>query len=170
MNHPFLTRRDELQRAQDGIRLATDLFTLASSMTVDDHAALQGHRIPAMADPSVRDVALKHAGRLGMALDDLDALSGNATKLAKDFGIEWKALLQTGTLPAERFRKGLEMVARELRLVRDELMPMEQDDGSSSYSDYSDSHTESTSSEGEEEESTEEKSPSPKKKKKCFKK
>ena len=161
MDHPFLTRRNDLERATKGLQLAGDL-RIFGTMTHADHAHVLARRDPKVSCDLVRDALERHAGRLGMLLEDLDALCAGA--LAHRHAKTWSSFVESATPPSDAFWRDVEAAAVTLRTLRDEVSPMERDDASSSYSDYSDSDTESTESSGgsgsgsgSEEESEEEK-------------
>ena len=88
-----------------------------------------------------------------MLLEDFDKLSCGT--LSKTYHTEWAAFLLSATPPSDAMWKSIEETATRLRTLREECAPIEMDDASSSYSDYSDSRTVSTDdeSEGEEESS-----------------
>ena len=156
MDHPYLTRRHDVARAGRALDLAKDLRTLAT-MSKDDHAHLVARCEPRVADADVREALTRHAGRLGMLLEDLDALAD--TTLSEAHGDEWSAFLTSATPLSESVWRSVDDATAKLRALREELAPVEADDASSSYSDYSDSRTVSSDeqeSESEEEESEEE--------------
>lgn len=161
MEHPFLSKRAELDRARTGIALAADVRWLSS---LTEHDKVRARRDPEIADEKVRTVVLRHAQRLGMLLDDLDALAGTA--LASKYGEAWAAFWRDGTALSRGFQEAVENAARTMQATADALAPVEADPGASSYSDYSDSETESTKTTEEEEESSEEEPPAKKEAKK----
>lgn len=164
MDHPFLSKRIELDRARAGVALASDVRWLSR---LTEHDKVQARREPEIADEKVRDVVLRHAQRLGMLLDDLDAAAGGTTTLAATYGAAWSAFWRDGTPMSRAFQEAVETTARTMQATVDTLSPVEADAGSSSYSDYSDSETESTKTtedDEEEESSEEEKKPAKKKK------
>lgn len=150
MDHAFRTERAALTAALDGLALAADLTTLLT-MTVEDHACLLARREPAMAAVDVRVAALRRAGRLGMLVADIGAAAHTAgvpTPEAAPAEAAWAAFLLARTPPPPTFTAALEELAHALSTRRDALQAAEHDSGSSSYSDYSDSQTESTDEEG----------------------
>ena len=162
MDHPFLTRRHDLERATRGLELAGDLRILGM-MTQADHARVLSRRDPQVSCNLVRGALERHAGRLGMLLEDLDALCDGASSLAHRHAKTWSSFVEAASPLPDGFWRDVEAAAMTLRTLRDEVSPVEQDDASSSYSDYSDSDTESTESSGSEEEEDEESEEEPKK-------
>ena len=151
MDHPFWTRKADVQRATDGLSLAADIVTIAT-LTRDDHAHLLARREDKVSDPNVRDALQRRAWCLGRALETLDELSG--VSLA-DHQREWTQFLSCATTLTDATVSKLEEVRRVLSALQKEASAIEVDDGSSSYSDYSDSRTVSTEDEDEEDEEDE---------------
>lgn len=159
MDHPFLTRRDDIARVGCALELAADLRTLAS-MTKDDHAHVLARREPLVADESVKKALSRHSGCLGMLLEYLDERADTALSTA--YAKEWAGFLQSATPPPDALWTALDETAARLCSLREKLAPMEADEASSSYSDYSDSRTVSSDDEkdsGSEEEEEEDDSP-----------
>ena len=157
MDHPFWTRRFEMQRALEGLALLADVVTLAS-MTRADQAKVLARREPEVDDEAVRGILQRRGGRLGLLLEDVDAC-GTGSALAKAHGTAWAAFLAGGDEPTELVAAA-EAVRADLVRVRDETQAVELDAGSSSYSDYSDSRTVSSDEEsGEESEEEEDDTP-----------
>lgn len=153
MDHPFPTRRHDLQRTREALDLAADV-TVLSTLTPADQDLVRARREPLIADPRAKEVLSRRAGRLGLLLEDLDALHN--IQLAKAHGAAWEAHWQNkeARLPAA-LTTDVAAVVTELTALRASLLPIEKDDTSSSYSDYSDSRTVSSSDEESEEENSE---------------
>lgn len=149
MNHPFLSKRKELRSTEDALRILSDINTVLS-IDRDDKALLLQRKEAIIKDDGVRHAVCRRADRLGLLLEDVDALA-NST-LHSSFATEWYKFLVGSSDVSEKLCRDLETVAQSLRIQRDELKTVECDDASSSYSDYSASDTLST----EDEESTEE--------------
>jgi hypothetical protein len=146
MNHPFLSRRTELERARLAVTLARDVCWLT---TLTEHEAVRARRETEIRDAKVREAVLRHVGRLGHLLEDLDAAAGCA--LAKDHGAAWTAFWRDGAPMSRAFQAAVEDASRAAEARVSTLAVFEEDAGSSSYSDYSDSDTESTADEETEE-------------------
>lgn len=143
MDHPFRTRRDELARASTGIALAADVLAM-TRMSAKDHARVLARREPEVEDEAVRTVLARHASRLGLLLEDLQALAPKVTSNDLD---AWQRFLRDATPLPDAVVASLEAASAQLRALRDEAARSECDDDVSSTSDYSDSHTESTEEE-----------------------
>jgi hypothetical protein len=161
MDHPYLSRRNEIDRARRGLALVGDIIAIAS-VSRSDHSLLLARKDSLVQSVAVREACARRSFRLGVLLEDLDQLTTN-TALASKFGKEWNRFLSSGQTLSKDTLTTLEGVAITLRKVRDQASVLEQDDGSSSYDDYSDSTSDSqsdgrndTESEEEEEEEEEE--------------
>ena len=152
MDHPFLTKRTVLAHTREALELLADVATLVT-ITPADHTRLLERREVDIEDAEVRKAVLRRCDRLGRVLCDIDERAGST--LATDHGAQWTKFLLATPTPPSQLQTDLETLRRTLSSTRDELDAVERDDASSSYSDYSDSHT-STSSSGEEEEGEEE--------------
>ena len=154
MDHRFRSQRTALAAAREGLSLAGDVLALAA-MSAEDRARTIERRDPDVANPEARSALARRSGRLGLLLTDLDAAckqAGTADEPAFEiFARPWAAFLRLGgaadAAALDGLRALLEQVARGLRARRDALALVEEDagDASSSYSDYSDSETESDS-------------------------
>jgi len=167
---PFATRRADVVRAEQGLSLAADVMTL-TRMTAEHHSCVMHRREPEVKDPDVRRTLERRVGRLGMLLEDMDALDAEedaeTPALFGPHGRWWRSFLQSAVPASPSFVADLETFARKMRTVRDTAQQTEGDGGSSSYSDYSDSDTSTTDSyddsEGDDDndESGSEENPSP---------
>ena len=152
MDHPFVTRRAELKRAEEALVILDDVRVLCDIAPVDG-GRLRSRCEAEITDPTVRAAVRRHSDRLGMLLRDLDAActalsvapAGTATK----HDPEWGSFLANGgaTEPPVPLNL-LEDLRAGFLAKRDEVGAVEKDDDVSSYSDYSDSRTESGDSSG----------------------
>ena len=97
----------------------------------------------------VRNACARHAIRFGFMISDLSALCAKAgLKEAPvlDDAAWMNYVSGTATSVGDALPSALDKVHHLLSKRRDELQLIEDDDGSSSYSDYSDSDTETTAS------------------------
>jgi hypothetical protein len=145
MEHPFFTKRHELERAREGLALAADVTALAA-LSAADLEVVRSRRDPMVGDEGTRAVLARRAGRLGMLLEDLDAVGG--TEIAKTHGAAWGAYWQHGTAMPAAFGDAVQAAADKIESMRTGMQSLEADDASSSYSDYSDSSTVSSEDEG----------------------
>jgi hypothetical protein len=143
MEHPFHTRRAEFARATRGAALAADVLTLAA-MDAKDVRLMTLRRDPEVANADAREALARHGGRLGLLIEDLDALLFAPGALLAHVAA-WAAFV-AGTAPLpEETTKAVETCGAALRATRDDLAPTEEARSeSSSYSDYSDSDTDTT--------------------------
>lgn len=148
MNHLFPTRRHVLASLRDAETLVEDLATVCTASKTD-HALLLARRDPEVLDEALREACTRRGARLGLLLEDLDALL-KASELPGDWAARhakaWAAFLTTPATVSGELKKDLETVQATLRSHIARLAPIENDDTSSSYSDYSDSDTSSSSS------------------------
>lgn len=160
MNHPFLSHRKDVTSARRGIQLATDVAVIANACN-GDLACISERRDPHVTDPDVLMAVIRNASRLGLAIDDLGeictSLSIENSKGLIALRESWINCISRG-IPMDVFavRKEESRLISELNGVLKVHEGFEHDEGSSSASDYSDSHTESTRDSEEEEESTDE--------------
>lgn len=154
MEHPFLTNRNRMHELNIVVDLADDMLTLLG-MSYDDYLCMRERREPDAKTDTVKSVLTSRTG-LGLMLKELDEHSSTLS-LHKVHGDAWSAFLQTSR---ETDTSSLVTALKEASAATHksllEIQNTEQDDGSSSCSDYSDSRT--VSSEGEEEEEGEEES------------
>lgn len=148
MNHLFPTKRHILASLREAETLVEDLCSICAA-TPADHALLLARRDPEVSDESLRDVCKRRSARMGMLLEDLDAL---LTSSERDDGSwaqrhvkAWAALLSSQTRASQEMLDDLASTQTSLRAHIERLAPLEYDDTSSSYSDYSDSDTSSDS-------------------------
>lgn len=152
MEHPFLSRRREAERATQALALLKDLRTISWGMTEAVHAKLRARRDSEIPDDALREAVLRHSDRLGLLLEDVDKVAD--TGLHKAHGEAWAQLVLEGKVLPQSALEAAENAVRACDAVLEEVKPTEADDGSSSYSDYTDSHTVS-SEEGEEDDEDE---------------
>ena len=146
MDHPFLTRREELGHVKARMQTLRDISVLSSRMNAEDHSKLMARRDAEVGDTEVREVLQRRSSRLGMLFEDAGL---HENKLA------WSTFLMQGTALDGSVRASIEKVERELRCQVEELEKIEQEEASSSESDYSDSRTVSSDEDAEEKEEEE---------------
>lgn len=148
MNHPFLSRRAELDRLRHSSQAAEDVLAILT-LTPKDKALLLGRRDDEIQDTRARDAVMRHSHHLGTVLRVVD------DSLADQFTDAWRTFVTTPgnhTVPAT-LCNALDQRLSALAGAIKEIECIEHDSGSSSYSDYSDSHTE-TSDEDDDESSS----------------
>ena len=143
---PFLSHKKQQEECRDTLSVVSDVATLLTLLTTEDRAKMLQRRDPQIANQQVREAVLRRASRIGLLLEDIDGCTGSS--LQSTHGKEWDSFLSGGgpPLPSPALLSALEEVSRSLRVRRDQYATLEQDDGSSSYSDYSDSRSVSSSS------------------------
>jgi hypothetical protein len=144
MDHPYLSQRRELVRADEALGLLDDLETLLR-MSPDDRARVAARREAEIADVRVAAALRRRAGRLGALLEDVD----DDGALAAAHGEAWRAFLVGGSgVDVDALVAALAEPRAALQRTRDACARVEgeDDDASSSYSDYSDERTTSSSS------------------------
>ena len=148
---PFLSHKKQQEECRDTLSVVSDVATLLTLLTTEDHAKMLRRRDPQIVNQQVREAVLRRASRIGLLLEDIDGCTGSS--LQSTHGKEWDSFLSGGgpplpspSLPSPALLSALEDVSRSLRVRRDQYATLEQDDGSSSYSDYSDSRSVSSSS------------------------
>lgn len=152
MNHPFVSHRQELCNIQTATRILGDVMTLMT-IDVEDKSRLLQRKEVLIANPQVRVSVCARSDRLGLLLDDVDGLVKSKLHTHQS---SWESFL-TGGKPPSDLAKSIETLLTELRRRRQGLDTTEIDGGSSTYSDYSASDTESSGDEEgtEEQESSE---------------
>ena len=150
MEHPFLSRRTEFNAVQDGIALFADIVSILS-ISESDKVCIIRREDDEIKDENVRNSVCRHSSRLGLLLKDADKIVQK--DLDKLYGSMWCSFIRGGKDVPPSLIRTLEQAASELRAKRDAMQETEMDDGSSSYSDYSASRTESSEDESEDEES-----------------
>ena len=148
---PFLSHKKQQEECRDTLSVVSDVATLLTLLTTEDRAKMLQRRDPQIVNQQVREAVLRRASRIGLLLEDIDGCTGSS--LQSTHGKEWDSFLSGGgpplpspSLPSPALLSALEDVSRSLRVRRDQYATLEQDDGSSSYSDYSDSRSVSSSS------------------------
>lgn len=148
MDHAFRSKREYANRVSIMLQAVQDVALLASRINTDDHARLIARRDPEIEDDVSREAVERHSGRLGMIAEDAGLGPKEITA--------WKAFLLNGTALTESDKTALNARESELRAQCDDVVREEGcDDASSSYSDYSDSHTESSATDDEDVRDTE---------------
>lgn len=142
MDHPYLTKRHELEGAAKGLSLLDDLACL-SGISAADHAKLVVRREVEMEDPLAREAAARRAPRMGLLLEDLGLCHDGVPILGQ---AEWTRFLTDASSPGfgDEAKASLDAMRLALQGQRAKAKVVEEDGGSTSYSDYSDSHTSSS--------------------------
>lgn len=145
MDHPYLTKRHELEGAAKGLSLLDDLACL-SGISAADHAKLVARREVEMEDPLAREAAARRAPRMGLLLEDLALCHDGVPILGQ---AEWTRFLTDASSPGfgDEAKASLDAMRLALQGQRAKAKVVEEDGGSTSYSDYSDSHTSSSDEE-----------------------
>ena len=145
MDHPFLSHRQELSNIQTATQILKDVMTLMT-IDVEDKSRLLQRKEVLIANPQVRASVCARSDRLGLLLDDVDGLVKSKLNTHQT---SWESFLTGGKSPAD-LAVSIETLLTELRHTRQGLDSTEVDGGSSSYSDYSASDTESSGDEDDE--------------------
>lgn len=144
MNHPFLTRRTQLQDAQTAAALVDDVVRIVQ-MSESDHKCIRERKDSEVKDGTVRKALMDRSPRLGLVLEDLAQVSTHTQKIASDYATVWSQFLATSKTDTTQLQSALEaarpLITGDIRTAEE----FERDDGASSESDYSDSRTESSS-------------------------
>ena len=134
-----------------------DVATLSRASDADLQQ-LMVRREPDMHDDAARAAAERHAARLGCVLDDVadgcaEVLKGEHETQVRALTPAWTKLLTTSARLSEADEAAIEAASAAFRAVCTTIEPYEEDGGSSSPSDYSDSssHSRSGSPSGSEE-------------------
>lgn len=143
MEHPFLSRKSELNRVSEALSLLADTITI-TSLNKADQSKMLVRREAEITNESCRTCLLRRAPRLGLMVEDISKLTQKA--VPADAAKEWEAFLRGGAAPTTLLTH-LETLRGTLSKQRDDAHATEADDGSSSYSDYSDSRTVSSDDE-----------------------
>ena len=144
MDHLFPTKRHILASLREAETLVEDLCSICAA-TPTDHTLLLARRDPEMHDEALRHACNRRGARMGMLLEDLDALLASSERddasLAPRHVKTWATFLPSQTRVSQEMLDDLASTQTSLRSHIERLAPLECDDTSSSYSDYSDSET-----------------------------
>lgn len=166
MNHPFLTKRHELKECNEKICICDDILTLLK-MKPDDHAKIIARRDEEIKEDKIRETVLRRACCLGLLVDNLNKYDG--VSIPDNVRQVWPTFLLGTKVNTSSLHELVTTIHTNTQQLSTTLSEIEEDDNSSSYSDYSDSHTVSSDEEdvckrpkqdleSEEEESEEEES------------
>lgn len=144
MDHGFRSRRDEIAQLRDLVETCADLEVLLG-MSAEARAALRDRLDATIEDDAVRRAATRRAARLGLLDKDVAELC-RARGVAAPGDLGWRAFLVHGTAIPAAAASELARVAAAASEMLAAARADEEDAGSSSYDDYSDSDTRSTSS------------------------
>lgn len=160
MDHMFQTRRALIDKLGTACQLLEDAALIASAPAAQRSSIRR--RCEAELPPGpLRDAVTRNAFDLGRLLRNVDALEvadglGEATHAA------WTDCVLTDAKEDGALLKDVRGLVAQLTETRARLLPDEEDEGSSSYSDYTATETSSSGDdeeEGEEEEEEEEDTP-----------
>lgn len=166
MEHAFATRRIVRVQLEEAKALASDVLSILT-ICPDDHARLLARRDVEIADVQVRQAVIRRAAGIGVLASQLLELCSSCTASADVKTNEhlWSSFVLGSKVSVQPFRSSVEALLGQVSQHLAEVSAIEDDDASSSYSDYSDSETASTDDErpvaegsslvGEEEESEE---------------
>lgn len=135
MDHPYLTKRAELMKMRASLRTCDDVMTLLK-LTPTDRKQVAARRERAVADDAMREVLVRRSADLGCLVEDLGAGGEDA----------WCNFILGGDVDTSALQASVKSLSETLGTQIVDVDAVERDDGSSSYSDYSDSDTQSTCS------------------------
>jgi hypothetical protein len=151
MLHPFITKRHELEQKKECLEICRDIKTLLE-MSPGDQAKIIGRRDEEIKDEGVRKTVRRRAACLGLLPEKLNR-SEDSHCMTDEESRAWSSFLMGKKTSTTTLRSRLDNLETELRQRIEHLTTFEDDSGSSSYSDYSDSRTVSTDDGSGEEES-----------------
>ena len=139
-----MSKRSEIKTIGNIVNKLNAIIII-SKMTKEDKNLLVVRCDDDIVDADARECVIEHSSRLGLLVGDLNTVFELEDSALKMFETQWREFLTaTTTELSENF---LSMVYDALEKHNDimaGLQKTEEDSGSSSYSDYSDSETEST--------------------------
>ena len=138
MDHPFLTKRQELQDCNEKICICTDILTLLC-IKLDDLSKVLARKDEEIKDDEIREVVLRRACCLGMLVDKLNAYDG--VLIPDQVRQVWPTFLSGTKVNTSTLRELVTTICANSKRTSITLAEIEDDGNSSSYSDYSDSHT-----------------------------
>lgn len=144
MNHPFLTKRHELKECNEKICICDDILTLLK-MKPDDHAKIIARRDEEIKEDKIRETVLRRACCLGMLVDKLNKYDG--VSIPDKVQQVWPTFLLGTKVNTSPLHELVTTIHTNTKQLSTTLSEIEEDDKSSSYSDYSDSRTVSSDDE-----------------------
>ena len=146
MEHKFLSKRDDLSRVRAGAEIARDIRVILS-LNARDFVKIHERKEGEIQCEAVRNALKRRSFDLGSLLENLDGTLEGFTKVrvAPKHNTLWTSFLASHTLD-QKLVKAIEEAEDILDEQKNLLEPVEQDTDSSSYSDYSDSPTDSEDS------------------------
>ena len=152
MDHPFITRRESLSRALSGCDLCHDILMILN-MNKQNRDFLMQRQECSITDKKLQAILLKRATRLGLLIKDLNTIAswlqiGQQCTLRDEE--TWLQFLLTNSKTDQNFETSIQKFHTQFDTIRKELQPMEHEDASSSYSDYTDKDTDSDETDDDE--------------------
>ena len=178
MDHPFVSHRSALRSCRRGLEMIEDMTMITTASSLDVKCIAE-RRDCDISDDRVKQCVSRHSSRLGRLVSDVSDACRDVSIVVPpaftDLERRWTSFItasaaESGGDLATTIRTVTKPIVDALEAARAEHERFEQDDGSSSASDYSDSDTETTTSRGsddddpseEEEDSGEEEQTPPK--------
>ena len=157
MDHPFSTQRPRIEQIRASLAGVDDVRALLKANAKQRHLVAT-RKEASIEDAPLREAVTRQSARLGMLLADTDAALG--TGLARDHQAYWDRLVTGGDTDAAKTKALQAKLDAAAKLGGGELARLGreegEDDGSSSYSDYSDSTSVSSSDDDDDESEGEE--------------
>lgn len=141
MNHPFLTQRENLEKYKDRTSLCEDILVLLG-MEGDDRLRMGARREEELHDATVRETVLRRAGCIGILVEKLDR--NGDTPIPPQFHRTWSNFVVGKNVDTNELHRVISDIHAESSRQLEKVAEIEKDGGESSYSDYSDSDTESS--------------------------
>jgi hypothetical protein len=138
MNHPFWTKKDTLTKLKEKILLCDDIITILM-IKPDDHARVISRRDDEIKDVKISDSVIRRAHCLGSLVEKLNKyddvhIQDNIQKI-------WITFLQGSKVDTTPLHNVVKTICKNSKELSKNLSQIEQEDNTSSYSDYSDSST-----------------------------
>jgi hypothetical protein len=144
MDHPFPTRAPEMLRLRSSARML-ECMQLMLKAKERDLQCVQRREDAQIGDATLREAVCAWSDKLGRLAEEVNAQKGPALPAA--LLSEWRAFVCAGKPVAPAFRLAVNACLAETREAERLAAEAEYDTGSSSYSDYSASETESSGDE-----------------------
>ena len=156
MDHEFRTRRVELDALNDAIDMLSDAVRFLSA-SPEDLALVRSRCDTEVADEGIRDVVTRRSTTVGRLTKEIDALLPDGSGLPVGSHDAWAAFVAgDDQVQDDKLKTHLRDLTRRLIEQRSLILPEEVDEGSSSYSDYTASNTETSDDDDDDDEEDDE--------------
>lgn len=145
MDHPFLTKRHDIQLLAEKLKLCEDILQLLK-VTPNDHACIIARRDRDIEDSHVREATLRRSDCIGSLVEMLG--KHDNANIPQTLMNVWTNFVMGRKEDTSHLATAVQNVANHSSSLLSELGGFEKDDGESSYSDYSASDS-STSEESD---------------------